>query len=135
MKKIKTLVSSAMLLISFSIGAQKLEFDEIVHDFGTIPEELGTVTHAFKFTNTGDKPLVVTNVQPTCGCTTSGWTKEPVKPGGTGEVLATYRTTAGPFDKTLTVTAGGVPSITLHIKGNVTKKPEDFTVTYPQSFG
>jgi hypothetical protein len=35
----------------------------------------------------------------------------------------------------LTVTAGGVPSITLHIKGNVTKKPEDFTVTYPQSFG
>jgi hypothetical protein len=134
-KVIKTLGSLVILLFVFSVKAQNLEFEELTHDFGTLQEELGSVTHAFKFTNTGDKPVVITNVQASCGCTTPGWTKEPVKPGETGEVLATYRTSAGPFDKTLTVTATGVSNIVLHIKGNVTKKPEDLMVTYPQTFG
>jgi hypothetical protein len=132
---IKTLESLAIMLFIFSANAQELKFDELVHDFGTINEELGSVTHAFKFINTGDKPLVITKVQPSCGCTTSGWTKEPVKPGETGEVLATYRTSAGPFNKSLTVTANDLPNVVLHIKGNVSKKPEDLTVTYPQIFG
>jgi hypothetical protein len=132
---IKTLGSLAILLFVFNSNSQKLEFDELVHDFGTIKEEEGTVTHAFKFKNTGDKPLSIAKVQPSCGCTTSGWTKEPVKPGETGEVLATYRTSAGPFDKSLTVTANGLPNVVLHIKGNVTKKPENLMETYPQTFG
>jgi hypothetical protein len=132
---IKTLGSLVILLFVFNAKAQNLEFEELVHDFGTIKEELGSITHAFKFTNTGDKPLVITNVQASCGCTTSGWTKEPVKPGETGEVLATYRTSAGPFDKTLTVKSTGLPDVILHIKGSVTKKPEDLKVTYPQIFG
>jgi uncharacterized protein YjbJ (UPF0337 family) len=132
---VKTLGSLAMALFVFCANAQKLEFDELVHDFGTIKEELGNVTHAFKFKNTGDKPLVIANVQPSCGCTTSGWTKEPVKPGETGEVLATYRTSAGAFNKSLSVIVSGLPNTTLYIKGNVTKKPEDLTVTYPQTFG
>jgi hypothetical protein len=131
----KILESLVIMLVVFSANAQKLEFDELVHDFGTIKEEMGSVTHAFKFTNTGDKPLVITKVQPSCGCTTSGWTKEPVKPGETGEVLATYRTSAGAFNKSLTVMANGLPNVILHIKGNVSKKPEDLTVTYPQTFG
>jgi hypothetical protein len=124
-----------MTLFVFGVSAQKLEFDELVHDFGTIKEELGNITHAFKFTNAGDKPLVITNVRTACGCTVSRWTKEPVKPGETGEVLATYRTTVGPFNKPLTVTSNTGSNVVLHIKGNVTRKPEDLTVTYPQTFG
>ncbi|MDR3246055.1 MAG: DUF1573 domain-containing protein, partial [Prevotellaceae bacterium] len=131
----KTLGSLAIMLFIFSANAQELKFDELVHDFGIIKEEEGNVTHAFKFTNTGDKPLIITKVQPSCGCTTSGWTKEPVKPGEAGEVLATYRTSAGHFNKSLTVTANGLPNVVLHIKGNVSKKPEDLAVTYPQTFG
>jgi hypothetical protein len=134
---VKILGSLAVMLFVFSAktNAQELKFDELVHDFGTIKEELGSVTHAFKFTNAGDKPLVITRVQASCGCTTPGWTKEPVQPGETGEVLATYRTSSGPFNKSLTVTAAGLPNVILHIKGNVTKKPEDLTVSYPQIFG
>jgi hypothetical protein len=132
---IKTLGSLAIMLFVFSANAQKLEFDELVHDFGTIKEELGTVTHAFKFTNTGDKPLVIVKVKPSCGCTTSGWTKEPVQPGETGEVLATYKTSSGVFNQSLTVTASGLPDAILYIKGNVTKKPENLMETYPQTFG
>ncbi|MDR1582635.1 MAG: DUF1573 domain-containing protein [Prevotellaceae bacterium] len=131
----KTLGILVILLFVFSANAQKLEFDELVHDFGTIKEEEGAVTHAFKFTNTGDKPLVITEVKPSCGCTTPGWTKEPVQPGGTGEVLATYRTSAGPFNKSLTVTASGTSNVILHIKGNVTKKVEALDLTYPHVFG
>jgi hypothetical protein len=41
---IKTLGSLAILLFVFSSNAQKLEFDELVHDFGTIKEEEGSVT-------------------------------------------------------------------------------------------
>jgi hypothetical protein len=132
---IKILGSLAIMLFVFSANAQKLEFEELVHDFGTIKEELGTVTHAFKFTNTGDKPLVIIKVKPSCGCTTSGWTKEPVQPGETGEVLATYKTSSGAFNKSLTVTASGLPDVILYIKGNVTKKPENLMETYPQTFG
>jgi hypothetical protein len=131
---IKTLGSLAILLFVFSANAQKLEFDELVHDFGTINEELGSVTHAFKFKNVGDKPVVI-NVKAACGCTTTGWTKEPVKPGETGEILATYRTSAGPFNKSLTVTSSGLSPVILYIKGNVTKKQEDLKITYPQTFG
>jgi hypothetical protein len=132
---VKILGSLAIMLFVFGANAQKLEFDELVHDFGTIKEELGSVTHAFKFTNTGDKPLKINDVRASCGCTTSGWTKEPVQPGATGEVRATYRTSVGPFNKSLTVTAEGLPSVILYIKGNVTKKPEDLSATYPQTFG
>ncbi|MDR1896720.1 MAG: DUF1573 domain-containing protein [Prevotellaceae bacterium] len=134
-KIIKILGSVAVVLVAFTVNAQKIEFDNTTHDFGTISEELGSITHAFKFTNTGDKPLVVSNVSPSCGCTTTGWTKEPVKPGETGEVLATYRTSTGTFTKHLTVDSNGAPRITLYIKGNVTKKPEDLRVTYPDSIG
>src|SRR5689334_6348391 len=56
-----------------------------IHDFGKI--KLGVpVTHEFKFTNTGKTPLIITNVQASCGCTTPSWTKDPVPPGGSGYI-------------------------------------------------
>ncbi|MCK0124374.1 DUF1573 domain-containing protein [Gelidibacter sp. F2691] len=61
-----------------------IEFEEIEHDFGTIQH--GTpVETVFRYTNTGTSPLVVSNIQSTCGCTVpSDWTKQ-VAPGETGE--------------------------------------------------
>jgi len=90
------------------------------HDFGKIKQ--GTpVTYEFKFTNKGKAPLVIANAQPSCGCTTPSWTRDPVMPGGEGHVKATYNAAAvGAFDKTINVTAnieGGI--VTLHIKGEV----------------
>ena len=72
-----------------------ITFDKPEHDFGKIKE--GTLaTHEFTFTNTGKAPLVLSNVQPSCGCTTPEWSKEPIMPGGKGTVKAvfnSYRTT------------------------------------------
>ncbi|WP_405571997.1 DUF1573 domain-containing protein [Winogradskyella sp. Asnod2-B02-A] len=64
-------------------------FDKTEHDFGTI--ENGTpVETVFKYTNTGNSMLVVSNIKSTCGCTVpSNWTKE-VAPGETGEFAVKF---------------------------------------------
>jgi hypothetical protein len=46
-KIVKTLGNLIVMLFVFSANAQKLKFSELVHDFGTIQEETGSVTHAF----------------------------------------------------------------------------------------
>jgi hypothetical protein len=101
-----------------------IEWAASAHDFGKIPQGK-PVTYEFKFTNKGKTPLVITNAQPSCGCTTPSWTREPVMPGGEGHVKATFNASAaGPFDKTVTVSAnieGGI--VMLHIKGEVEAAP------------
>jgi hypothetical protein len=96
--------------------------DRTVHDFGTIGEDNGNVSAVFIITNNTNAPIVLTNVKASCGCTTPSWTKEPVEPGKTGEVTATYspKGRPGPFDKTVTITTNGNPErLTVHIKGTV----------------
>lgn len=94
--------------------------DNPVHDFGKIKQNV-PVTHEFTFVNKGKVPMIITNAQPSCGCTVPSWTKEPIPPGGTGSVKATFNAVAvGTFDKSVTVTAnveGGV--IMLRIRGEV----------------
>jgi beta-lactamase regulating signal transducer with metallopeptidase domain len=103
-------------------NAGKFAVDKSTHDFKTIKEKDGKVTAIFTFTNNTDKPVVITNVKPSCGCTTPEWTKEPIAPEKQGHVKATYDPAGrpGPFDKTITVETSGDPSsIELRIKGSV----------------
>jgi hypothetical protein len=90
------------------------------HDFGKIKQGV-PVTHKFEFTNNGSVPLIITNVQASCGCTTPNWSKEPVAPGSKGFIEATFNAGAvGAFNKAVTMTAnveGGVTQ--LIIKGEV----------------
>ena len=93
-------------------------------DFGKIKLNV-PATHKFVFTNKGKIPMVITNAQPSCGCTTPDWTKDPIPPGGQGFVQATYNAASvGAFDKKVTVTANvdsGV--IMLSIRGEVVAEP------------
>jgi len=103
-----------------------IAFTEVVHDFGNI--EVGTKAETrFEFTNTGTEPLVLSKVQPSCGCTASDYTKTPVEPGQKGYVSALYKNTssANHFEKSISVysNAGATPTIRLTIKGNVVDKP------------
>lgn len=97
-------------------------FEAQNHDFGKIKQ--GTpVTHEFKFKNTGKVPMIITNVQASCGCTTPDWSKEPIPAGGSGFIKATYNAASvGAFNKAVTVTAN-IPngSVQLFIKGEVTQ--------------
>ncbi|MDR2026939.1 MAG: DUF1573 domain-containing protein [Prevotellaceae bacterium] len=125
-----------LLFISgVNAGAQKIEFEKTVHDFGLVPSILGPVTYSFKFKNVGDKPLSIKSVSSSCGCTSPDWTKAPVQPGETGEVKATYTSTnsLSSFNKRLTVHANGSPStVIISIKGVVTK---DINAAFPDSIG
>ncbi|HNP94510.1 MAG TPA: DUF1573 domain-containing protein [Cyclobacteriaceae bacterium] len=96
------------------------EWDAASHDFGKIKQGV-PVTHEFKFTNTGKTPLVITNVQASCGCTTPDWSKEPIPPGGQGFIKATYNAAAiGAFNKSVTVMANVDQGFKqLSIKGEV----------------
>lgn len=83
----------------------ELSFDKAEHDFGTIDQ--GTnVEHEFTFTNTGNAPLVITDANSSCGCTVPTWTKEPIAPGETGEMLVKFNGSGqNQVTKTVTITA------------------------------
>lgn len=111
-----------VLLVSSAAWAQpRLVFETPRHDFGTF-DEGGVVTHVFSFTNEGDAPLVIESVSAACGCTTPEWTREEVRPGGSGQVTVAYDSDArpGPFEKTVRVDAGDGGDVTLRIAGDVT---------------
>jgi hypothetical protein len=102
----------------------EFKFNEEKHDFGKISQ--GTpVTTVFEFTNIGKEPLILTNVQPTCGCTIADYTKTPVKSGDKGLIKITYNAAfAAPFTKTIVVTSNAkTPVKNLIIVGEVVAKP------------
>jgi hypothetical protein len=113
-----------VLVTIFSFGQQvkSLSFKEEVFDFGTITEQGGPVTHEFTFTNNAARPVKILTVQPSCGCTTPSWTKEPIAPTKTGSITASFNPAGRPghFDKTLTVTTDlEAGPVVLRIKGDV----------------
>jgi hypothetical protein len=79
------------------------------------------VTHEFRFTNSGDGPLVISSVKASCGCTVTDYSKDPIAPGTEGYVKATYNAAkAGVFTKSVTVNANANESVVqLIIKGEV----------------
>jgi len=100
----------------------KFEFE--THDFGKIKTG-DKVSYAFKFTNTGKSPLIITSATATCGCTTPEWPKTPVQPGESGKINVTFNSAAksGLQDKIITVNANTNPAQNIvHLIGEVTSK-------------
>ena len=83
-------------------GTPKMTFAEEMHDFGTINEG-DVVEHTFKFTNTGDAPLVITNAKGSCGCTVPSWPKEAIAPGAEGEMTVKFNSRNKPNNQMKTV--------------------------------
>ncbi|MFD0989520.1 DUF1573 domain-containing protein [Mariniflexile jejuense] len=99
-------VTAAALRDADATKFPKLEFNETEYDFGDIPK--GTpVSTVFTYKNTGNAPLVITDIKSTCGCTVpEDWSREPLAPGKTGKFTVTYNA-SGPnkITKTITVSA------------------------------
>jgi hypothetical protein len=125
MKKLNVLLV-CMLFTLTAVMAQSpiIKFPVKEFDFGKIKEVDGNVTHVFDFTNIGKAPLVVNQVQASCGCTTPTWTKEPIEPGKKGAITVTYSTAGRPgsFTKTITVSSNDTVKQVLIIKGEVIPK-------------
>lgn len=104
-------------------GGAEITFDSEVIDYGTIPQNADGV-RTFKFTNTGNAPLIISNAKGSCGCTVPTWPKQPINPGEKAEIKVKYATNRlGPINKSVTVTSNAAtPTKVLRIKGTVTDK-------------
>ena len=104
-------------------GTAQIYFEKTTHDFGIFYEDQPKVTCKFKFTNTGDGPLVIHQAMASCGCTVPKYPKEPIRPGETGEITVTYDGTGkfpGHFRKTVTLRTNAKDEITrLIIEGDM----------------
>lgn len=105
----------AVCLVSFAAYSQEIAkanvngpvitWEKSSHDFGDIRQG-DKVEHTYVFTNTGNEPLIITNVQVTCGCTTpKGFPRDPIAPGQTGEITVGFNSTGkiGKQNKVVTI--------------------------------
>lgn len=121
-KNMKKLIAGIALFGTFALAsAQTITFDKTTFDYGTIkPSADGT--RFFTVTNTGDKPLILSNVKPSCGCTTPEFSQDPIMPGKSAKIKVGYNTTLnGPFNKMIEVFSNDPANSrsVIYIKGNV----------------
>ena len=103
------------------VAGPAITFEEVKYDFGSVAQG-GIVDHTFKFKNTGNAPLVISNIGVSCGCTTPEWTKAPVMPGKTGSITAHFNSTGkiGMQNKVLTIESNAAAgSATVALVGEV----------------
>lgn len=115
-----TLGMSQDKVVTAKVGEFSFIEEEI--DYGKIEQNADGV-RVFKFTNTGDAPIVISNAKGSCGCTVPTYTKDVILPGESGEINVKYATDRiGGFTKTVTLTSNASePSKVLRIKGEVLK--------------
>lgn len=128
----KKYILITVVLINAAVFAQKgpkIEFKDKDNtiDYGTTNKDDDDGLRSFEFTNTGDEPLIITNVQSTCGCTIPTKPTEPIAPGKTGKIDVKYNMHTGPIRKTITVESNAINveegRVAIKIKGEVIEKP------------
>jgi hypothetical protein len=102
-----------------------ISFENPTYDWGKVNDG-DKVTHVFKFTNTGENPLIISDAKGSCGCTVPEWPKEPIAPGKKGEIKVVFDSKGkgskeGKMDsKKVTITANTDPVNTyLTIQGMI----------------
>ena len=129
MKKLILIVAVLVNALVFAQTGPKIEFKDKDNtiDYGKVTKEEDSGIRFFEFTNTGDAPLIISNVQSSCGCTIPSKPTEPILPGKTGKIEVKYNMNPGPIRKTITVESNAVNvdegRVALKIKGEVIIKP------------
>ena len=109
--------------ITDKTGVPKFDFEEITFDLGTV-QSGESVTHEFKFKNSGDKDLIISQAKGSCGCTQPEYPKDPIAPGDEGVIKVTFNSTgiSGQITKNVTLIANTTPNTkVLTITGEVIK--------------
>ncbi len=144
--KWKMIFVAALAAVSVALGAQtktsdgktvidnKIEFDKVIHDFGDILISDGAKSTTFTLKNLSSEPAVILTVVSSCGCTDVKWTKEPIAPGKTGTIEATFSNDQGayPFDKPLTVYISTLKKpVVIRLRGVSVNKKLPLAVLFP----
>jgi hypothetical protein len=120
----KLFLLAAAFVTGFVAMAQKpdevMKLSNETHNFGKIKQGVPVTTY-FTVTNITDKPIVIENVMPSCGCTTPEWSKEPIAPHSTAKIKVGYNAGAvAPFTKDVNIKLAGVQETKLiRITGEV----------------
>ena len=123
MKRLTTILAALAAGVTTMMATVTLDIDSKSHDFGTIREADGPVSHTFVITNTGDEPLAIISAKASCGCTRPEYSKRPVEPGKSTTVKVTYLPAGRPGeftrDVTLKTNAKNSKKLVLKISGVV----------------
>ncbi|MEM6642976.1 MAG: DUF1573 domain-containing protein [Bacteroidota bacterium] len=123
-----------LVVLSFGVFAQEAEeqplsgpkifFAEKSYNFGEIVQG-DRVSYTFEFENTGNEPLILSDVKTTCGCTAPEWPREPIVPGTKAELKVVFNSTGklNMQNKVITVMSNAVNNpARVKIVGNVVSK-------------
>lgn len=143
---IKHFFTSAVWLLLFSISgsgraqqpSNAIVFEEKIHDFGTVLEENGKVSHKFYFQNKGKTPVTIDDIYSDCGCIGKITSKGEVKPGAKGEVVITFNPgyKSGYFSKEIVVYSNKRSNYNrIWVQGRVTPAEHPVEEDYPYNFG
>ncbi len=124
MKKVLAILAFALVgtyyVAAQAVNGPVMTFDVTTIDYGTI-EKGADPLRKFKFTNTGNEPLIIKTAKGSCGCTVPTYPKEPIMPGESSVIEVRYDTQReGVFTKTVTLTTNeATDTRMLTIKGEV----------------
>lgn len=92
-----------------AVSGSRIVFVEDAFDFGDI-QQGDKVAHTFEFENSGDEPLILSNVLTTCGCTASDWPREPILPGELASLKVTFNSAGkiGMQNKIITIVSNAI---------------------------
>lgn len=136
MKKLLILLYATTCLSATVAAQARFTSNTARHDLGQI-EWKHPVTAEYTITNTGDQPLVLSDVEPDCACAVAQWTQTPIAPGATGTVSVTFDAEAlGHFQKSVAVFTNAEPHVVyLYLGGEVVRELKDFAQTHPYAIG
>jgi hypothetical protein len=127
-------ILSVLMLGSLNLFAQKIEFEVKEINYGELFQGDNGL-RIFRFKNTGTAPLIISEVQKTCGCTSPDYTKAPIMPGEDGEIKVSYDTNRiGQFTKFVTVYSNDPENNAVQLKINGNIKPKENLPTAPTNF-
>lgn len=127
--KLSSAITTALFLIILSgtsaLAAPQLVVDEPDFSFGTISQGK-KVNHVFAIRNSGDTPLTIQRVRPSCGCTAANASSPVIQPGKSGEIKITFDSTnfSGKVSKTVFLDTNDPksPAVTLTLTGSITEE-------------
>lgn len=126
------LILGGCVFTAYALAQPKMEAEHDVENMGEIMFQVPAKV-AFKVRNTGNEDLVIKEVNPSCGCVVVDWDREPVLPGKTATINATYDAKMlGVFQKDIEVfTNASETPVYLHFQGRVVTKVTDFSGAFP----
>lgn len=135
---IKHLILFITTILSAEIASAQLQFKSERFDFGRIAEEGGKRSCTFQASNVGDKPLLLVDIVTTCGCTVPTFSRKPILPGKSTEIVVTFDPYGRPgtFDRKLHIYGAGNERLgVISIVGEVTPRPKSIEELYPIEAG